>query len=368
MSQITNVGMIGVGQIGKRHVDQYTKMPNVRIVAIADLNEAEARRVAAEHNIPHVYSNFRDLLARDDIEAVDVCLHNNFHAPATIAALQAGKHVFCEKPMAGTYADALKMYQAHQETGKKLGIQIATLFSRETKAAQRLLEAGALGKLYYGRAFFMRRRGRPFVDGYGTASFVQKAVATGGALIDVGIYQIGQMLYLLGNPQVQTVSGRTYQELDMHAGRRASSGFDVEEMALGFVRLADQIALDIEISWAQQYEQTESSKILGSKGGMRLEPLSYFTTVADMELSGTFDLPMAEFRLHSVEPTYAAYDGPQEHWIATLQGVVPGIDTAAIALNTSLISDGIYLSQKHGRELTVEEIVAQSQSTAIWNL
>ncbi|MDZ4720482.1 MAG: Gfo/Idh/MocA family oxidoreductase [Roseiflexaceae bacterium] len=368
MADTINVGVIGVGQIGKQHVAEYAEMSDVKIVAVADLNEAEAQRVAAEHGIPHAFGDFRKLLAMPEIDAVDVCLHNNFHAPMTIAALEAGKHVFCEKPMAGTYADALAMFEASKRTGKRLAIQIATLFSPETKAAKRMVDAGTLGKLYYARAVSFRRRGRPFVDGYGTSNFVKKAVATGGALIDSGIYQLGQMLYLLGSPDVQSISGSTYQEIDMHAGRRESSNFDVEEMALGFARLAGGVTLDIEVSWAQHYEHSEASKLLGSKGGLRLEPLSFFSTMADTEFSGEFDLKGAEFRLHSVDPTYNGYDSPQRHWIATLRERVPGIDTATLALNTALLSEGIYLSAKLGREVTTEEIRQQSVSTAIWDI
>src|SRR5687768_5022202 len=104
------LGIIGVGQIGKRHVEEYSsKVEGADIVAIADVNEAEARRVAAQYNVPNVYTDFRQLLARDDIQSVDVCLHNNFHMPVTVAALEAGKNVYCEKPMAGAYRDAEKM-------------------------------------------------------------------------------------------------------------------------------------------------------------------------------------------------------------------------------------------------------------------
>jgi len=71
------VGVIGVGQIGKHHIGNYAKMPNVEIVAVADINLAEAQRVAAAYNIPHVYASARELLAREDIQAVDICLHNN---------------------------------------------------------------------------------------------------------------------------------------------------------------------------------------------------------------------------------------------------------------------------------------------------
>ncbi|MCB0066480.1 MAG: Gfo/Idh/MocA family oxidoreductase, partial [Caldilineaceae bacterium] len=106
-SERVRVGVIGVGQIGKRHVETYAKMPNVELVAIADVNEAEANRVAGLHGVANVYTSLHDLLARDDIQAVDVCLHNNYHMPATVAALESGKDVFCEKPMAGAYVDAV---------------------------------------------------------------------------------------------------------------------------------------------------------------------------------------------------------------------------------------------------------------------
>jgi predicted dehydrogenase len=95
------IGIIGVGQIGKRHIIRYRDIVGAEIVAVADIDEAEARRVAAEQGIEHVYRDYHQLLAREDIDAVDVCLHNNLHMTATVAALDAGKHVFCEKPMAG---------------------------------------------------------------------------------------------------------------------------------------------------------------------------------------------------------------------------------------------------------------------------
>jgi predicted dehydrogenase len=362
------VGVIGVGQIGKRHVAGYAAMPNVEIVAIADLNEAEAKRVAAEYGVAQSFANFRDLLALPEIQAVDVCLHNNFHAPVSIAAMQAGKDVFCEKPMAGTYIDALGMHEAAQKLGRRLGIQIAHLFSQECKTARRLIDSGALGRLYYGRAVAFRRRGRPYVDGYGTSNFVQKSISSGGALIDLGIYYIAQMLHLLGNTSVKTISGRTYQEIDMYQERRGNGGYDVEELGLGFVRLADDVTMDIEVSWAQHYEAGESSKVLGSKGGLKLDPLSYYSTFGDVEMNSSFDLKLADFRWHATDPNYSAFDGPQQHWIATLQGRVPGIDTAALALATALISEGIYLSSQLGREVTIDEVRERSISTAFTNL
>src|SRR5689334_1475322 len=119
------IGVIGTGQIGKRHLENYRDIPGAEIVAVADLNESEARRVATLHNIPNVYTNYRDLLKRDDIQAVDVCLHNVLHRPVTVTALEAGKHVYCEKPMASTYADAHLMFEAARSCNRKLSIQLA---------------------------------------------------------------------------------------------------------------------------------------------------------------------------------------------------------------------------------------------------
>ena len=151
----------------------------------------------------------------------------------------------------------------------------------------------------------------------------------------------------------------------MYADRRSNGRYDVEEMGLGMVRLANDVTMDIEVSWAQHYEAGESSKVLGSKGGLKLDPLSYYSTLGDVEMNSSFDLKTADFRWHATDPNYSAYDGPQEHWIATLQGRVPGIDTAALALATALISEGIYLSSQLGREVTIDEVRERSISTSI---
>jgi predicted dehydrogenase len=321
MDDKIKVGIIGVGQVGKRHVERYQQLSGVEIVAVADIDQAEAIRVAEINEVPHVFTDLRDLLALDEIHAVDVCLHNNLHAPVSIAALEAGKHVFCEKPIAGSYSDALAMVETARRLGRRLGVQIRDLFSMPIKAAKRLIDEGYLGEIYYARS--------------------------------VG---------------VRTISGKAYQEIDMYPDRRETSGYNVEEMGLGLVRLAPNVTLDIEESWAIHYDVSESSKVLGSKGGLKLDPLTYFTTIADLEMDGTFDLARADFRWHSCDEAFDAYDSPEAHWIAGLQGRVEMIDTAGLALTTSLISEGIYLSNQLGREVTAEEVRDKSVTTAIGGL
>jgi len=224
MTDKVRIGIIGVGQIGKHHVQRYKEIPEAEIVAICDIRADEAQRVAATIGSPTIYADYRDLLARDDIQSVDVCLHNHLHAPVTIAALEAGKNVYCEKPMSWNYTAAKSMLAAAQRTGRKLHIQLATIYAPEARAAKRLIDEGQLGQIYYAKSSHYRRRGRPWVDGYGTQFFVQKAAAGGGALVDMAVYHIARMMWLLGNPAVETVSGKTYQMLDnIYPDRRASA-------------------------------------------------------------------------------------------------------------------------------------------------
>jgi len=360
------VGIIGVGQIGKSHLRNYTtKVPAARIVAAADVDENELTKVCDQFGIQHRYRDFRELLQRDDIDAVDVCLHNNYHAPVTIEALRAGKHVYCEKPMAGSYVDAAAMFETARQTGRQLSIQLSTLFSRECKIAKRLIDAGRLGRVYHAHSTGYRRRGRPFVDGYGTASFVKKRIASGGALYDMGVYHIAQMLYLLGCPPVERISGKIYQELPMDERRRRDSGYDVEEMGLGFVRFADGLTLDIIECWAIHLSPLESSFILGSLGGLRLHPLSFHTSLEDIESNVTFEAESTDVRWRRLNENEEAFDSAQQHWIAALQGRVNLLPTAELALQTMLISEGIYLSDARGCEVSAEEVRQRSVSTAV---
>lgn len=359
------VGVIGVGQIGKHHLDNYGKVSGAEVVAIADVNEAEARRVGDLYKIPNVYTNFRELLQRDDIQAVDVCLHNNFHAGVTIAALEAGKDVFCEKPMAGAYIDAEAMFNAGRATGRKLHIQCQNIFLKEAKAAKYLIEEGHLGKVYHVRSSGHRRRGRPYVDGYGSPTFVQKQNSAGGALYDMGVYHINTILYLINNPTVERISGKTYQETGMDERRRQSSGYSVEELGLGFVRFGGGLTLDIIEAWAVHMNSFDGSMVFGSEGGVRLDPFGFYRNLGDLELDSTANLSRLEWRQHTVHEIGDVYDSPQHHWIAALQGRVDLIPMDEIALNTMLISEGIYLSDRLGREVTADEVREMSVSTAI---
>ncbi len=359
------IALIGCGQIGQAHLDFYKVQPGVELIACWDRTPEKAREVATRFGIRHVCASVAELVGRDDVDAVDVCLHNNFHATAAIAALTAGKHVYCEKPIAGTYRDGVAMVEAAAAAKRTLHIQLALVFANETRACQELIAAGELGAIYHARSAGHRRRGRPYVDGYGTPAFVQRQLAGGGALLDMGVYHLTQVLHLLGNLQVERISGHTHQHTAMDPARRAVSGYDVEELAVGFVRLAGGVTLEVTESWAMHLDRIEGSFVVGDRGGVKLAPFSFFHRVGELDLGGTADLGDARFRWNTVHGDGDWLGDSHRHWLGALTGKVPLLPTAALALNAALISEGIYRSAELGREVTAAEVIQGSRSAAL---
>lgn len=201
------IGIVGCGIISEDHIKKYKEIPGCEVVAICDIDEAKMNAYGDKYGVARRFTHIGKLLREADIDSVDVCLHNNLHAPVAIEAMRQGKHVYCEKPMAGSWKDAKSMLDAAQETGRMLHIQLALLYTDETRAAQRLIGSGRLGKLYHMRSYGFRRRGRPFVDGYATKEFVNTETAAGGAMFDMGVYHISQVLYLAGLPKLERITG-----------------------------------------------------------------------------------------------------------------------------------------------------------------
>lgn len=151
----------------------------------------------------------------------------------------------------------------------------------------------------------------------------------------------------------------------MDERRRAASGYNVEELGVGFVHFDGGLTMDIIEAWAVHVDNLGSSVIFGSEGGVKLDPFGFFQSLGHLDLNATANLSAFDWRLHNVDADGDAYDGPQEHWIAALQGRVPLIPSAACALNTMLISEGIYLSERLGREVSPSDVLQHSVSTAL---
>jgi predicted dehydrogenase len=376
------IGIVGAGNRGHAHADAYSDVDGADVVAVADIDQEAATELADAYDVPAVYGEFQDMVDDASLDAISVCVHNNLHRPVTEYAAAAGVHVFCEKPLAATYTDAEAMAEAADEAGIHLGVQNDRIFSPETRAARTLADAGELGETYYARGVYSRRRGRPYIDGYGTPGFVSKESAGGGPVIDIGTYVVGQLLYLLGNAEVERVSGRAVEFTDdayaeeltgenrsTYTHRLEESGHDVEDAGMGMAHLADGSVLELRAAW-HMFAPDENTFVAGSQGGVQFDPFEFYTTTQDYE--ATVDLDIGEFErrqgLLAGESGYEMTEAPGQfdHWVATVDGSADDpVPTGDLALNSMRVMEGIYLASEADRELTAEEIAERSESTAI---
>ena len=280
MADKLRVGIIGCG-VGLAHARGYARLPNVEIVALADVSLERCQRITREIPVPDLYSSYEELLQREDIDAVSIALPNYLHAPATLAALESGKHVLVEKPLAMTVAEGEAMVATAARTRRKLMICFNYRFRGDSQAIRRYAEGGGLGEVYFARAGWLRQTGIPGLGSW----FTNKALSGGGPLIDLGVHVLDLALWLMGAPEPTAVSGMTYAKFGPRGrggwgGTRftvGEAGYTVEDMATGYVRFANGATLALEVSWASftSHRDDYYVHLFGSEGGAELNVRQY---------------------------------------------------------------------------------------------
>ncbi|MDQ3813218.1 MAG: Gfo/Idh/MocA family oxidoreductase [Armatimonadota bacterium] len=343
-SEKIGVGIIGAGGIARgAHIPSYQKLPNVEIVAVADPVTEARNRTAEEFGILDVYEDFREMLKREDIQAVSVTTPNFMHAEATIAALEAGKHVLCEKPLAMNAREGAAMVEAARRTGNKLMVGFNSRFSSEIQTLKRFAAGGAFGTMYYTRAQALRRRGIP-----GWGLFINKEKNGGGPLIDIGVHILDAALHVLGFPKPVTVTGQTYQMFGKRKdvlgllGQWDYKNFTVEDFAAALIRFEDGSTMTLESSFAANLEDTHGFQILGDQGGATSKPLRMYT-----EENGAL-LDITPAYLPRVESTHAAEIAS---FIDSIVNDTPVFTPGEQGLQVTRIIDAIYESSDSGREV-----------------
>ncbi len=230
------VAIIGGGGIANSHVGGYKNNSNAaELVAVCDVNEEAAKAFAAKHGIPDVYSDVQKLLAQPEIEAVSICTPNFLHAPLSIQALEAGKNVLCEKPMATTVTDAQKMKATADSTGKVLYIGFNHRFIGKFHLAKTLLDGGEFGRLLVARVAI----GHNMYARLDSTWFAQKDRSGGGTFIDNGVHMIDMLRWYGGS--ITSVSGQAH-------GLKLKQG-DVEDNAIGLFTLGNGGMASLQCSW-----------------------------------------------------------------------------------------------------------------------
>lgn len=354
------IGIIGCGGIAGQHARGYATCPDVEIVACSDISLQRAQQFAAEFNVPRVYSDYRTMLAHEKLDAVSVCTPNYAHCEPTVAALEAGLHVLCEKPMAMSVAEAERMVGAAQRSKKMLTIGHHFRFVPFIRFIKQRIDEGLLGDIYFGRSHALRRRGVP-----GWGEFHIREKSGGGALIDIGVHALDCIVWLMGSPQPVTVTGKTFTMFGNRKSFFSAWGdykredFDVEDFATGFVRFSNGATLSLAASWAAHIAENEdfTQLILGDRGGVVVRP---FGEGAGVRIQSARDEALLDV-IPSGFPEKHPHIEEIQHWVACLRGEAEVLVKPEECLNVQRIIEGIYRSSELGREVRVEELSPPQQ-------
>lgn len=343
-------GIIGAGAIGAIHMDILSKLgeaAELRAVTDAYLPLAEQR--AAEYGIPVVHPSPEALIADPELDAVVVAVPNQFHAPLTIAALQAGKHVLLEKPMAINADKAMEIVQEQQRTGKTVMIAQQMRFTGLARAVKAVIDAGQVGRIYNVKTGWMRKKGIP---GWGSW-FTRKELAGGGPLIDIGVHMLDLSLHLMGSPKPIAVFGTTYAEFGPLKRGTGTWGtpnwdgtYDVEDLATALIKLDDGATLSLEVSWAAHaasFTDQPFIHIMGTEGGVSIVgDEATYVTHADNEVVTSKIEPLDDVNERELVA---------KHFIDAIhQGTTP-ISSALSGYTNNRILDAIYESSATGSEV-----------------
>jgi predicted dehydrogenase len=349
MKKKVNLGIIGTGWPGQQHAIAAQALPNANIYAGADVDETRRAEFKQEYNPEKIFGDYHELLQNPKLDAAIICLPNFLHFPASLAALEAGKHVLCEKPPT---LNAAEMKVLREEATKR---QLIYYFSRQfrftaaTRAAKKVVDEGRLGKIYHARATFVRSRGIPV--GVGNW-FTEKRRSGGGALIDIGIHALDAVWYLMGTPRPVSITAKVYRNF---AHLAKVPVFDVEDAAFAFIRFENDAVVQLETSWAgnltddippRKYfgQESNNSVLYGTKGSIRLKPLTLFE-----DRNGELE----------TVPLEAGQDEPNSfilqlaNFLDSIAGRAEPLNNVDQAVELMEIIDGIYTSSDLGREVPI---------------
>ncbi len=351
------MAIIGAGGISNEHIQGYLKNPDTELYALCDINPVQLASMAEKYNIPaeRTFTDKDEMLkALPEIDAVSVCTWNSAHAECTIAALNAGKNVLCEKPMAMNTAEAEAMLEAARKSGKLLMIGFVRRHGNDARVMLDYVNSGFFGDIYYSKAKYLRRNGSP--GGW----FGDKSRSGGGPLIDLGVHVIDLARYIMGNPKPVSIYGATFNKLAnfphikgpkgyTSTGAGSNDIFDVEDLATALIRFDNGAVLSVETSYSLNTEKgCGDLEFFGSKAGALLDPkVHLYSEINDYLVNIDFN-----------NDTSLSFDGlfanEMNHFVDCLLGRAECIAPAEDGVVLMQILDAIYESARTGHEVIIQ--------------
>ena len=345
------VGVIGAGDIARQqHLPYWRELEaegRVEVRGICDVmkERREAQAELCAQATP--YADYKEMIAAQEFDVIDVCTQNRLHAPASIAGLEAGAHVLCEKPMAMNVKECKAMIAAAKKAKKKLMVAQHMRFEARAQKLKEVVNSGALGEIYAAETKWLRRRGIP-----GWGRFHIKKESQGGPLIDIGVHMMDLCIWLMGSPKPVSVSGKVYR---MFGDRKdlfnadwgvpyKLSEFDVEDHATALVRFEKGLTMQMSVSWAANIsDETVDLRVLGDKGGIGINPLGYFSADHSSLTSSTWDW-LSQEDGHRAEI---------RHFTECLEKNKPVLVQPEESLRIQQIIDAIYTSSQRNKEVVI---------------
>ena len=344
------LAVIGTGSISNEHIKSYIKNPNVELYAFCDLDAERVKTMAEKYEVTRTFTDMHEMLKLEEIDAVSVCTWNSAHAPCAIAALNAGKHVLCEKPMATSAKEAEEMKAAADKNGKLLMIGFVRRYGNDCAILKDFINVDYFGEIYYTKASYLRRNGNP--GGW----FGDKSRSAGGPLIDLGVHVIDLVRYLLGNPKPVSVYGVTFQKLlnrpnikqrgDYASSTAGEVVCDVEDLATALIRFDNGAVLSIEAAFSLNMKKDKGEiELFGTKGGAKLSPeLEMYTEENNYLTNVTLDVPTAL----SFE---GLFENEINHFVSCLVDGTECKSPAQDGIEIMTILDAVYESARTGHEV-----------------
>lgn len=352
------VGVVGLGSAGNTHMRAFSKHPQTVLSAIAGKELDRLSSLAAEFNVATTAGDWEDLVRNPDIDIISIATPNSLHHPIAVAALNAGKHVFCEKPLAISAEQAQEMVSAAKTNNRILEVAFNYRRREDIGMARDLVSSGKLGRVYHSRVSWKRRAGIPGIKSW----FTSAELAGGGAAIDLGPHIIDSLLHMLGEPKVVAVSAVMHGELG-RAGYGGMDGatqmqgntglFEVEDLCSALLRLDDGSSVAFEITWASHAVDDEdiSFELLGVESGLRIF-IPRYATVDTMTLFGDENGEQYS-RKPVVTSTGEGHIAVLNEFIEHVASGQFAAHSGEYALHRTKILDALYRSSKEGKEVSV---------------
>ena len=339
------IALVGSGGWGNYHLRQWAGVDTAEIVGIYDRNPVAARETARRHGVARSYESLAEAVGDPGVDAVDVCTPNMLHKEVVVAALQAGKHCLCEKPLAAVPDDIEAMIAARDASGKILMTAQHMRFEPTSRALKRAIAAGRLGEVYYTRAWWLRRRMVPTTPG-----FLSKKQAGYGPGMDIGVHVLDLAMHLLDHPEPISVSGFTARHLGPRPdevvndwGPYDPRQFEVEDFAMGLVRFADGTVLSLEVSWLLNMVERELYGVWlhGTEGGVKWP---------DLQIGHVQDDVLVDSQLHC-ERNGEGCKNEMRAFVSAIVNGEPSPVPPEQSLRVARILDALYESAEAGREV-----------------